>query len=167
MNAIAKAIDALNEAFGRLVAPLVAIIAGIVVYDIALRFFLGRPSDWAFDVTKMLFGVHFMLMAAYGLRHHVHVEVDVLKRLLTRRKQAGIELAGYLIFFVPFIWMLLTYGWAFFERSFSRGETTYGMVAIPVYPVKAALVLTAIMLLLQAFAVVIRALQKLREEEAV
>ena len=83
MNAIAKAIDALNEGFGRLIAPLIAIITLIVLYDIALRFVFGRPSDWAFDVTKMLFGAHFMLMAAYGLRHHAHVEVDVLKRLLS------------------------------------------------------------------------------------
>src|SRR6056297_4161497 len=116
MNAIARVIDALNEGFGRLIAPLLAVITLIVIYDIALRFFVGRPSDWAFDVTKMLFGAHFMLMAAFGLRDHAHVEVDVLKRLLSRRKQAALEILGYLLFFVPFIWMLLTFGWAFFER---------------------------------------------------
>ncbi|MDT8895549.1 TRAP transporter small permease subunit [Halomonas sp. I1] len=166
MNAIARAIDTLNEVFGRLIAPLLAVITLIVIYDIAMRFFIGRPSDWAFDVTKMLFGAHFMLMAAYGLRHHAHVEVDVLKRLLSRRKQAALELLGYLIFFVPFIGMLLSLGWEFFLRSFSRGETTYGMVAIPVYPVKAVIVVTAALLLLQALAVVSRAIQELRREEA-
>ena len=164
MNAIARAIDALNEGFGRLIAPLLAVITLIVIYDIAMRFFIGRPSDWAFDVTKMLFGAHFMLMAAYALRHHAHVEVDVLKRLLSRRKQAALELLGYLIFFVPFIWMLLTFGWAFFERSFSRGETTYGMMAIPVYPVKGVIVVAAGLLLLQAIAIVIRAVQALGKE---
>ncbi|TLF47536.1 TRAP transporter small permease subunit [Halomonas urmiana] len=164
MNAIARAIDALNEGFGRLIAPLLAVITLIVIYDIAMRFFIGRPSDWAFDVTKMLFGAHFMLMAAYGLRHHAHVEVDVLKRLLSRRKQAALELLGYLIFFVPFIWMLLTFGWAFFERSVSRGETTYGMMAIPVYPVKGVIVVAAGLLLLQAIAIVIRAVQALGKE---
>lgn len=167
MNAIARAIDALNEGFGRLIAPLLAVITLIVIYDIAARFFIGRPSDWAFDVTKILFGAHFMLMAAYGLRHHAHVEVDVLKRLLSRRKQATLELLGYLIFFVPFIWMLLTFGWAFFERSFSRGETTYGMMSIPVYPVKGVIVVAALLLLLQGAAIVIRAGTELRKEGAV
>ncbi|WP_069383115.1 TRAP transporter small permease subunit [Halomonas caseinilytica] len=165
MNAIARTIDALNEGFGRLIAPLLAVITLIVIYDIAMRFLIGRPSDWAFDVTKMLFGAHFMLMAAYGLRHHAHVEVDVLKRLLSRRKQAGLEILGYLLFFVPFIGMLLSLGWDFFLRSFSRGETTYGMVSIPVYPVKAVIVVTAFLLLLQAIAVVIRAIQEVRREE--
>ncbi|QOR40425.1 TRAP transporter small permease subunit [Billgrantia diversa] len=165
MNAIARAIDALNEGFGRLIAPLLAVITLIVIYDIAMRFLIGRPSDWAFDVTKMLFGAHFMLMAAYGLRHHAHVEVDVLKRLLSRRKRALIDILGYLIFFIPFIWMLLTYGWNFFERSFSRSETTYGMIAIPVYPVKGVIVVAAALILLQAIAIVIRAVQELNREE--
>lgn len=166
MNAIAKAIDTLNEAFGRVLAPLIAIITLVVLYDIALRLFTGRPSDWAFDITKMLFGAHFMLMAAYGLRHRAHVEVDVLKRLLSRRKQAVLEILGYLIFFVPFIWMLLTYGWSFFMRSFSRGETTYGVVSIPVYPVKAVIVVAGVLILLQAIAVVLHAIQQLREDAA-
>lgn len=151
---------------GRLIAPLLAVITLIVIYDIAMRFFFGRPSDWAFDVTKMLFGAHFMLMAAYGLRHHVHVEVDVLKRLLSLRGRALIDLAGYAIFFTPFIWMLLTYGWLFFERAYTRGETTYGMVAIPVYPIKGVIFVTAVLLLLQAIAIVLRAIQVLREEAA-
>ncbi|XKH59810.1 TRAP transporter small permease subunit [Halomonas sediminis] len=166
MNAIAKAIDTLNEVFGRIIAPLIAIIALIVLYDIALRFFTGRPSDWAFDITKMLFGAHFMLMAAYGLRHHAHVEVDVVKRLLSRKKQAILDIIGYLIFFVPFMWMLISLGWSFFMRSFSRGETTYGMVAIPVYPIKGVIFVAAVLILLQGIAIFIRAIQQLREEQA-
>ncbi|ALM53947.1 TRAP transporter small permease subunit [Halomonas huangheensis] len=165
MNAIAKAIDCLNEWFGRLIAPLIAVITLVVVYDIAMRFFLGRPSDWAFDVTTMLFGTHFMLMTAYGMRHHAHVEVDVLKRLLSRRGQALVELLGYLLFFTPFIIMLLIYSWTFFERSWSRSESTYGIVSIPVYPVKAVLVIAAVLILLQALAIVIRTFSELRHDE--
>ncbi|MGO1502615.1 MAG: TRAP transporter small permease subunit [Marinobacter sp.] len=166
MNAIANAIDTLNDVFGRLIAPLIAIMTLVVLYDIALRFFIGRPSDWAFDITKMLFGAHFMLMAAYGLRHHVHVEVDVIKRLLSLRKQAILDIIGYLIFFAPFMWMLLSLGWSFFMRSFSRGETTYGMVSIPVYPVKGVIFIAAVLILLQGIAIFIRAIQQLQEERA-
>ncbi|CAM3458940.1 TRAP transporter small permease subunit [Halomonas casei] len=164
MKSIAIFIDAFNESIGRVIAPLLAIITIVVIYDITSRFLFGRPSDWAFDVTKMLFGAHFMLMTAYGLRHHAHVEVDVLKRLLSRKKQAALEVLGYLIFFVPFIWMLITLGWSFFERAWSRGETTYGMISIPVYPIKGVIVVAAVLTLLQAIAIVLRAVMQLREE---
>ena len=166
MNAIAKAIDCLNEWFGRLIAPLIAIITLVVVYDIAMRFFVGRPSDWAFDITTMLFGSHFMLMAAYGLRHHAHVEVDIVKQLLSRRGRALIDLLGYLLFFTPFIIMFITYSWRFFERSWSRAESTYGIVSIPVYPVKAVLVIASVLILLQAIAIVIRAINELTGQGA-
>ncbi|KFC49812.1 hypothetical protein DK37_28245 [Halomonas sp. SUBG004] len=42
MNAIARAIDAFNEVFGRLIAPLLAVITIIVIYDITMRFVAGR-----------------------------------------------------------------------------------------------------------------------------
>jgi len=44
MNAIAKAIDAINELFGRIIAPLIAIITLIVLYDIVSRFFFRPPK---------------------------------------------------------------------------------------------------------------------------
>lgn len=163
MIAIARAIDVFSEGFGRIVAPLIAVITLIVIYDICLRFFIGRPSDWAFDVTKMLFGAHFMMMTAYGLRHKIHVEVDIIKNQLSRKKRAITEIFGYLVFFAPFIWMLLTYSWDYVLRAWSRGETTSGMMAIPVYPVKTVLLIASVILLLQALAIVIRAIQKLRE----
>ena len=90
MNAIAKAIDTLNEVFGRVIAPLIAVITLIVLYDIALRLFTGRPSDWAFDITKMLFGAHFMLMAAYGLSAR---EQDVTRLVLQGDSTAQIAAA--------------------------------------------------------------------------
>ncbi|MGM0639667.1 MAG: TRAP transporter small permease subunit, partial [Pseudomonadota bacterium] len=54
----------------------------------------------------------------------------------------------------------------FFMRSYSRLETTYGMVSIPVYPVKGVIVFAAVLILLQAIAIVIRAIQQLRGETA-
>ncbi|MCS2609222.1 TRAP transporter small permease subunit [Halomonas sp. wenzhen-202101] len=155
-------IDAFNEGVGRCVAPLLAVITFIVIYDIAMRFVMGRPSEWVFDITKMLFSAHFMLLAAYGLLHGSHVEVDVITRLFDNKKRTIINVLGYLIFFIPFIWMLIYYGWAFFERSFSRGETTYGMTAIPLYPIKGVILVSAILLLIQVVSVILKCIHTLK-----
>lgn len=163
MISLSKAIDAINDWFGRLIAPVIAIITLIVIYDISLRYFLGRPSDWAFDVTKMLFGAYFMLLTAYGMRHCVHAEVDIIKRLLRGRVRTVTELVGYLVFFVPFIWMLLTYGWSFAARSWSKGEATYGMVSIPIYPLKAVIVVAGVLILLQGVSIVLGLIRELKE----
>lgn len=163
MISIIRAIDTINDWVGRLIAPVIAIITLIVIYDISLRYFMGRSSDWAFDVTKMLFGAYFMLLTAYGMRHCVHAEVDIVKRLLRGRTRTVNELVGYLIFFVPFIWMFLTSGWEFAARSWSRGETTYGMVSIPIYPLKAVIVIAGVLILLQGISIVLSLIRELKE----
>ncbi|GGO76293.1 hypothetical protein GCM10011348_03150 [Marinobacterium nitratireducens] len=165
MLSIIRAIDAINDWFGRFIAPVIAIITLIVIYDIALRYFIGRPSDWAFDITKMLFGAYFMLLTAYGMRHCVHAEVDIVKQLLSKRVRTVTDLVGYIVFFTPFVWLLLTHGWEFATRSWSRGETTYGMVSIPIYPLKTVIVVTGALILLQGVSIVLRLILELKESE--
>lgn len=164
MLLVSRYIDFFNDWFGRIVAPLIAAIAIVVIYDISLRFFTGRPSDWAFEVTKQLFAANFMLMAAYALYHRAHVEVDVIKNLFSRKVRAVLEILGYIIFFAPFIWIYLEFSWSYAMRSWMRGETTYGIVSIPVYPIKMLMVVTGVLLLLQAVAIVLQAIRQLREE---
>jgi TRAP-type mannitol/chloroaromatic compound transport system permease small subunit len=164
MNTIADTIDRVNRWIGYLLAPIIAILTLVIIYDIAIRFVIGRPSDWAFDVSKQLFAAHFMLLAAYGLYTRAHVEVDVLKSLGSKKTQAWLDIIGYLVFFVPFITIYLTYTWSFAYRSWTRGETTYGMISIPVYPVKMIMVIAGVALAVQALAIVLRAVSRLREE---
>ena len=162
MRTIVKIIDLINEWLGRLLSPILALLAIVVLYDVAMRYIAGRPSDWAFYVATGLFGAHFMLVAAYGLRHRVHIEVDVVKRLLSSRRQAVVEIAGYVLFFIPFAYLLLYFGWAFAERLISRLETTPGMADVPIWPVKLTIVIAGVLLVLQAVAIVLRAIQHLR-----
>ncbi len=164
MILVSRYIDFFNDWFGRIVAPLIAAIAVVVIYDISLRFFIGRPSDWAFEVTKQLYAAHFMLLGAYALFHRAHVEVDVIKNLFSRKARAVLDILGYLLFFAPFIWIYLQYSWGYALRSWSRGETTSGIVAVPVYPLKMLMVVTGVLLLLQAVSIVLQAIQQLREE---
>lgn len=164
MHFIASFIDGFNKWFGRIIAPIIAILALVVVYDITLRFFIGRPSDWAFEVTKQLFAAHFMLLGAYALHARAHVEVDVIINLFSKKVQAVTQILGYLIFFAPFIYIYLEHSWGYAMRSWTRGETTSGMVSVPVYPVKMIMVITGVLLLLQAIAIVLQAVQRLREE---
>ena len=54
-----------------------------------------------------------------------------------------------MIFFFPFAWIFTTRSYEFAMRSYAQGETTYGSVQLPVYPLKMAMALAAGLLLLQ------------------
>ncbi|MDZ7809086.1 MAG: TRAP transporter small permease subunit [Arhodomonas sp.] len=166
MQGLLRAIDGLNEWTGRIVAFATVLVVLFTIYDVGSRAFFSRPTDWAFEVTKQLYALHFMMVGGYALLHRTHVEVDVLKERLSARAQALLDVIGYLVFFLPFLAVLLHSGFGFVARSWRYGETTYGIVAIPVYPIKTVILIAAALLGLQALAMFLRSLRVLTRGEA-
>lgn len=167
MQGFLKAIDGLDEWTGRVVSFATVFIVIFTIFDVGSRAFFSRPTDWAFEVTKQLYALHFMMLGGYALLHRTHVEVDVIKERLSRRRQALLDVLGYLIFFLPFITAYLIYGYRFAARAWKAGETSYGILAIPIYPIKAMMCVAGVLLALQALATFLRALDVLiRGEEA-
>ncbi len=156
MRAFLALSDGLNEIVGRVFSWAVVLIMLITVYDVAMRYFLGTPTLWAFSVVKQLYALQFMILAGFGLLHKQHITVDVFTENLKPRRQALLSILSYVIFFVPFIAMLLWTSWEFAARSWASGETTWGVVALPVYPIKTVIVVSAVLLLLQAIATFMR-----------
>ena len=74
-----------------------------------------------------------------------------------------VEIAGYPIFFFPFAWIFFSRSYEFAKRSWMQGETTYGSVQLPVYPLKAAMCVAAGLLLLQGISEVLKLLFNTRE----
>lgn len=153
---ILRFIDALNETIGKIVSTFAIIFAGIILYDICMRYLFNQPIRWAFDVSKQLFGFYFIMLGAYALKHNSHVRVDLLIMHFHSRLRQIIEILGYLVFFFPFTWVFLSRSYDFALRSWAQNETTYGAVQIPVYPLKMAMVIAAALLLLQGIAQFIR-----------
>ncbi|WP_349358418.1 TRAP transporter small permease subunit [Stappia sp.] len=144
-----RLIDGLNEVVGRLVCGLAVLFAAIIIYDVVMRYAFNAPTRWAFDVTKQLFGFYFILLGGYTLRHKMHVRVDLVINTLRPGLRRVVDAAGYLLFFLPFAWVFFDQSWTFAARSWAQGETTYGAVQLPVYPLKIAMCVAAGLLLLQ------------------
>ncbi len=142
-------IDRINEVVGRIVSVVAIIFGAIIIYDVFLRYALNDPTRWAFDVTKQLYGFYFVMLGGYALRHQAHVRVDLVTEMLSATTRRWVEAAGYVIFFFPFAWVFMTRSYEFGMRSLAQGETTYGSVQLPVYPLKMAMALAAALLLLQ------------------
>jgi len=153
---IIKVLDGLNELVGRLVSVVAIVFAAIIIFDVVMRYVFNDPTRWAFDVTKQLYGFYFVMLGGYALRHQAHVRVDLLTEQLGRTPRRWVEVTGYLIFFFPFAWVFMTRSWEFGMRSFAQGETTYGSVQLPVYPLKLAMAVAAGLLFLQGVSEVLK-----------
>lgn len=153
---VSHLIDGLNELVGRIVSVVAILFAGIIIYDVFMRYALNQPTRWAFDVTKQLYGFYFVMLGGYALRHQAHVRVDLLTARMGPALRRWVEIAGYVIFFFPFAWVFARRSWDFAMTSWRQGEVTYGAVQLPVYPLKIAMFVAACLLLIQGVSEVLK-----------
>ena len=99
-----------------------------LVYEVFARYCFDAPTVWAYDMTFMLYGTFFMLGSAWTLAEEgPHPHRLVLRRLVAAPPGA-VDLACYLLFFLPAMFVFLKLGWDYFWKSYSR---TSGIVTSP------------------------------------
>lgn len=80
-----------------------------------------------------------IMVCAYGFQKKAFVAVDVLYARLKPLAQNILHLITYLVFFVPFVFVLVPESFGFFLHSYTTGERGYSVWAPPAWPVKLAL----------------------------
>lgn len=68
----------LAEATGYLSAAALLAATGVTLHAVITRYFLGLPTVWQMEVTIYLMMIVAFVGAAYGLKHHAHVGVDLV-----------------------------------------------------------------------------------------
>jgi len=158
-----EVIDAIANWCGRAVAWLIIPMTIAVTWEVVARHFFRAPTIWAFDVTYMLYGTHFMIGTAYTLMRVGHVRTDMLYQNWSIRRQNWIDAIGYFFFFFPAMILLFFFGWQEFSHSWSIGETSDASPWRPiVYPFKGVIPLTALLLLLQGIAELLKSIYAIR-----
>ncbi len=134
-----RVIDAISAWSGRITAWLILPLIAVMTYEICVRY-LMRPTQWAFDLSYMLYGAMFMLGAAYTLYRGSHIRTDFLYQKWPVKVQALVDAACYLLLFFPGIAIFLWIGTEFAWQSWLREERSVGSSWMPIiYPLKAVL----------------------------
>ncbi len=166
MEGTIRFIDKLNEWFAKAFAWCIIIMSFAMGYEVFVRYALGAPTSWAFDLSYMMYGALFMMGGAYTLARNAHVRGDFLYRLWSPRTQAKVELVLYFIFFFPGILALIIAGWKYAYRSVRFLEVSVMSPAgVPVFQFKLIIVAAGLLLLIQGIAQVMRCLLCIRTGE--
>lgn len=148
---------------GKLFAWLIIPMVGALVYEVFARYAFDAPTMWAYDMTFMLYGTHFMLGAAYTLQKGAHIRTDFFYRMWSERVQASVDLVIYLVCFFPgvgfFLWVSVGFtlkSWMQFERIVTSPWLP------PVYPFKTVIPLAAALLLIQGISEVLKCIEAIQ-----
>jgi len=128
-----------------------------VSWEVFSRYALDAPHAWAYDAMIMLYGSLFMMAGAYTLAKNGHVRGDVLYGFFRPRTQATVDLALYIVFFIPGVIALVWAGYYYAAESWAIREHSSVMAeGPPIYPFKTIIPIAGAVLLLQGVVEIIR-----------
>jgi len=149
------AVDRLNSGLGRALALSIFVVTLVVLWEVFVRGVVGQATTWANETTIYLSACAYLVSGGYALAHRRHVRIDVIYDRLSPRTQVRLDLFTFLFFLIyvgALIWVGTTLAWG----SFLEGEGTGTPWNPRIWPVKFAIPLAGLLLLLQGIANLLR-----------
>lgn len=154
---ISQIIERITDFFGKAASWLAIPLMFVLCYEVIIRR-VGSPTIWAFDMSYMLYGAHFMLVTAFALKYKAHVRTDILYRRVSVKIQGIVDAILYFIIFLPGIGILFWVSWGYFQRSWIIQENAVTSPWMPpLWPLKFIMFFAIGLLLIQGISELIRA----------
>ncbi|MDH5179883.1 MAG: TRAP transporter small permease subunit [Gammaproteobacteria bacterium] len=164
MRQLAAQLEAISEKTGQLVAWLTLAMVVLTFIVVVLRYAFNTGWIGMQELITYLHAFVFMLGAAYTLKHEGHVRVDIFYRKMSPRRQALVDFLGCLLLLFPVCLFILWSSWEYVFSSWKLLEGSPEADGLPlVFVLKTAILLMAVLLLLQGLAQLLRALLQLQE----
>jgi TRAP-type mannitol/chloroaromatic compound transport system permease small subunit len=95
-----------------------------VFIDVVLRYLFNNSSIALQEMEWHLFSSLFLLGISYTLQNDAHVRVDIFYANLTQKKQALINVIGFVIFILPISLLIIYYGFDYAYNAYEMGEVS-------------------------------------------
>lgn len=157
------AIDRVNSWVGQGFALTIFVVTLVILIEVFARGVVGQATTWANETTIYLSACAYLVSGGYALAHRRHVRIDLIYDRLSAATRARLDLFTFVFFFMyvgALIWVGGTLAWG----SFLEGEGTGTPWNPRIWPVKFAIPVAGVLLLLQGIANLLRDLGVARPE---
>ncbi len=124
-------IDAITKYLSYVTAFIMAALVVLVVYDATLRYLFSEGSTALQELQWHFFDVVILLSIAYTLKHNAHVRVDIFYDKFSRKKQLLVNIFAYIVFILPFAFLIIYISLGFVEMSFAQNEASSDPGGLP------------------------------------
>lgn len=160
IDRVTPVIDAISVWSGKAIAWLIVPMFLVLFFEVMVRK-IWQPTIWANDVATMCYGAHFFLAGAYALKLQKHIRTDFLSRNWSLETQVRMDLAQYLLVFLPGMLLLTWIGMEYTWESWELKEQLMTTWRPPAYLYKAVIPLSAGLILLQGISEVLKCIKTL------
>ena len=117
---------------GRVTMLLIALLVGVMMYEVVLRYVFERPTLWANELSLWMAGFVFILAGFYAMQQRSHIRIFLLYDMMPRGFQKACDtVSTFLILLFAFFLVYGGYGEA--KAKLLRWET-FGTVFDPPIP---------------------------------
>lgn len=150
-----RTIDGVNEWMGLVWGYTILLVTLAVLYEVVARTLFNRPTIWANESVIYVSAVAYLLAGAYAHLSHRHVRIDLIHERLSPKVRARLDLVTF-VFFLLYVGTLAWVGGQMAWLSFGQSETTGTAWNPLIWPVKLAIPIAGLLLLLQGIANLLR-----------
>jgi len=148
--AVIRVIDGFTDITGKLISLTMALLVGMIVYEVFARYLFNAPTAWVYESSYMANGSAFMLGCGYALLKGAHVRTDIFWEQFSERRKGIIDLISYLVLFFPTMITLMAISIDDALLSYSIGERSQESVWRAImWPFRASIPLAALLFMIQ------------------
>lgn len=150
-------LQAVNEWVGRLVAWLTFLMVVVTFLVVVLRYVFDLGWIAMQESVVYMHAMVFMLGAAYTLKHHGHVRVDIFYQRFSPRTRQWVDLLGTLFLLLPVTMFIIVMGWEYVADSWGVLEGSREAGGLPgVFLLKSLIILMPVLMIIQGLAILLR-----------
>jgi TRAP-type C4-dicarboxylate transport system permease small subunit len=150
MKVLISLINKMSDYLGRISAGLILIISILLMFEVIMRYVIGKPLDWILDVTLLTQAAFAFLAASYVHKVGGHVSMNILTEYVNNKSRRWLSITSNILTTLGCVWMAFL-SWNLFTKSYKIKEASYG-VDIPLYPWKILVSVCIVLMSLQCLA---------------
>lgn len=154
-------VETVNRAVGRVLVWSIFLLMGLLLWASIARTALDAPLVWSVELAQFLLVAYFLLGGGWSLLADAHVRMDLLWARWGRRGRAFADSITALCL-VVYLAVMLVGGIGSTHYALSFDQRNYSAWAPPLAPIKIVMVVGLVLMLLQAIAIFLRDLGRLR-----
>lgn len=163
LAAYVRIVEGFNRVVGRITMyMLFAIMCVLLWSSVSKTFFL--PSLWTLEVAQFMMVAYFMLGGPYSLQLGSNVRMDLFYGAWSDRTRAWVD-AFTIVALLVFLGVLLYGGWQSTAYALEYGERSRTAWRPYMAPIKIVMVLAVVLMILQATALFLRDVARIRGED--
>jgi TRAP-type mannitol/chloroaromatic compound transport system permease small subunit len=164
-NKIFRVCDNISLWSGKTIGWLVIPMMLALVYEVFARYFFNSPTIWAYDITFMLYGTHFMIGAAFTLLKKGHVRTEFIYQHLRPKWQGLIDSLFYLLCFFPGLIIFFFVAIKYAQKSWILNERMVSSTWMPlIYPLKTMIPIGIGLLIIQGISELRKSIYAVRND---